>query len=206
MSRSVVGTIEMASMKSHVRDLFLLLFGQRCLAAGTSRIRLIVIYTNCAGVRQHPQDCSVMTYRGHSVLNTLIRVHFSPPHITGHRYIASGSSDGRIHVWNLDGTIAQVINRSKTVPLVKASRPSRSGLETKYLYNDPYDSPERSKRTTPQPRLYGYDSMTVRDVSWNPNEPVLISTSWGGSCSVGSLALHPFMPHAKRLRVDPTIS
>lgn len=46
----------------------------------------------------HPLDCSVMTYRGHSVLRTLIRCHFSPAETTGARYIYSGSADGRIHV------------------------------------------------------------------------------------------------------------
>jgi WD repeat-containing protein 23 len=46
----------------------------------------------------HPKDCSVMTYRGHQVLQTLIRCNFSPNETTGGRYIYSGSSDGRIHV------------------------------------------------------------------------------------------------------------
>jgi len=46
----------------------------------------------------HPQDCSVMTYRGHSVLRTLIRCHFSPGETTGGQYLYSGSADGRIHV------------------------------------------------------------------------------------------------------------
>jgi hypothetical protein len=39
-----------------------------------------------------------MTYRGHAVLQTLIRCHFSPSETTGGRYIYSGSADGRIHV------------------------------------------------------------------------------------------------------------
>lgn len=49
-------------------------------------------------VKAHPQDCSVMTYRGHSVMSTLIRCHFSPAETTGSQYIYSGSADGRIHV------------------------------------------------------------------------------------------------------------
>ena len=39
-----------------------------------------------------------MTYRGHSVLRTLIRCHFSPAETTGAQYIYSGSADGKIHV------------------------------------------------------------------------------------------------------------
>ena len=39
-----------------------------------------------------------MTYRGHSVLRTLIRCHFSPAETTGSQYIYSGSADGKIHV------------------------------------------------------------------------------------------------------------
>lgn len=39
-----------------------------------------------------------MTYRGHAVLKTLIRCHFSPIATTDQRYVYSGSSDGKIHV------------------------------------------------------------------------------------------------------------
>ena len=46
---------------------------------------------------EHPHDASVMKYRGHAVLRTLIRCNFSPLS-TGQQYIYSGSSDGKIHV------------------------------------------------------------------------------------------------------------
>lgn len=46
----------------------------------------------------HPQNCSVMAYRGHHVFRTLIRCHFSPEESTGGSYLYTGSSDGRIHV------------------------------------------------------------------------------------------------------------
>lgn len=46
----------------------------------------------------HPHDCSVMSYRGHTVLRTLIRCHFSPAETTGSQYIYSGSADGVVHV------------------------------------------------------------------------------------------------------------
>lgn len=63
----------------------------------------------------HPKDCSVMTYRGHQVLKTLIRCHFSPRENTGQSYIYSGSADGMIHIWSLDGRVVQGETRACVV-------------------------------------------------------------------------------------------
>ena len=41
-------------------------------------------------------DTSLMTYRGHSVLRTLIRCRFSPAFSTGQRYIYSGCAAGKV--------------------------------------------------------------------------------------------------------------
>lgn len=41
-------------------------------------------------------DTSIMTYRGHSVLQTLCRCHFSPLETTGQRYIYTGCAAGRV--------------------------------------------------------------------------------------------------------------
>lgn len=49
---------------------------------------------------QHPNDLSLMTYRGHSVLQTLIRCYFSPRDTTGGRFIYSGSFDGSLFIWD----------------------------------------------------------------------------------------------------------
>jgi hypothetical protein len=49
----------------------------------------------------HPGDVSLMTYRGHAVLQTLIRAYFSPAHTTGQRYIYAGSAEGVIHAWDV---------------------------------------------------------------------------------------------------------
>ncbi len=43
----------------------------------------------------HPQDCSVMTYRGHAVLKTLIRCHFSPRRRRGRGTFIAGVPMGR---------------------------------------------------------------------------------------------------------------
>jgi WD repeat-containing protein 23 len=47
---------------------------------------------------RHPDDQSLATYRGHSVLRTLIRCYFSPAHSTGQRYIYTGSSDKSVYL------------------------------------------------------------------------------------------------------------
>ncbi|KAJ1915018.1 hypothetical protein IWQ60_008590 [Tieghemiomyces parasiticus] len=73
-------------------------------------------YPGKAGGRKHAYDCSVQTFVGHSVLKTLIRCHFSPAHTTGQRYLYSGSADGKIYIYNMDGTIARTLesNTSST--------------------------------------------------------------------------------------------
>ena len=85
----------------------------------------------------HPDDASIMTYRGHAVLETLIRSYFSPLHTTGQRYIYSGSHDGRVYVYDLiTGEVAALLMHHISV---------------------------------------------VRDCSWHPTEPKLVSCSWDGS-------------------------
>ncbi|OQR96252.1 hypothetical protein ACHHYP_16560 [Achlya hypogyna] len=56
----------------------------------------------------HPQDQSVMTYRGHMVMQTLIRCYFSPMHSTGQRFVYSGSADGAVYIYDaLTGSIVE---------------------------------------------------------------------------------------------------
>ncbi|KAF9787064.1 WD40-repeat-containing domain protein [Thelephora terrestris] len=112
-------------------------------------------------VLAHPKDCSVMTYRGHAVLRTLIRCYFSPVEMTGGQYLYSGSYDGRIHIWSLDGTTVQTLDRSQTLPM--ACDPSAP---------EPDESIGRPLLRT------GNNKTCVRDVSWHPQEPVLMSAGW----------------------------
>ncbi|KAG1757821.1 WD40-repeat-containing domain protein [Suillus lakei] len=109
----------------------------------------------------HPRDCSVMTYRGHAVLRTLIRCHFSPAETTGGQYIYSGSADGKIHIWSLDGRIVQVLDRSKTSA----------------MSFDPSAEECRLPTST-------HSTVCVRDVSWNGNEPMMMSAGWDGGHSL----------------------
>ncbi|GAA5923660.1 hypothetical protein JCM3775_000463 [Rhodotorula graminis] len=128
---------------------------------------------------KHPHDVSVMTYRGHAVLRTLIRCHFSPVATTGQRYVYTGSSDGRIHIYSLDGRVVQVLDRAHSHPLIDRSSGS---------YNDPADLQLRSR---PRKGRTGYSPPVVRDVSWAPYAPQLMSTAWEDRGAVeGSIALH----------------
>ncbi|KAK9470968.1 WD40-repeat-containing domain protein [Dipodascopsis tothii] len=108
----------------------------------------------------HPNDCSVMSYYGHRVEKTLIRCHFSPPMASGSQYLYSGSSDGRAHVWNLDGTIARVFE------------PSAKGMASR----DPAQAPGRTRL----PRR-AIEPACVRDISWHPNLPIIATTLWGAT-------------------------
>ncbi|XP_035212126.1 DDB1- and CUL4-associated factor 11-like isoform X2 [Stegodyphus dumicola] len=61
--------------------------------------------------RKLPGDTSLMTYRGHSVLQTLIRCHFSPEATTGQSYIYTGCAQGRVVVYDvLTGKIKSILS------------------------------------------------------------------------------------------------
>lgn len=64
---------------------------------------------------RHPNDQSLATYRGHSVLRTLIRCHFSPEDSTGQKYIYTGSNDGAVYIYNLvTGELVVKLNHHET--------------------------------------------------------------------------------------------
>ncbi|KAH0435948.1 hypothetical protein IEQ34_026496 [Dendrobium chrysotoxum] len=91
-------------------------------------------YPSKAKNLKHPRDQSIATYRGHAVLCTLIRCHFSPAHNTGQKYIYTGSHDGCVYIY-------EVITGAQVAKL----------------------------------DLRG---STVRDCSWHPYYPILVSSSW----------------------------
>ncbi|XP_018910864.2 DDB1- and CUL4-associated factor 11 isoform X2 [Bemisia tabaci] len=64
----------------------------------------------CKNVKSLEGDSSVMTYRGHSVLQTLIRCRFSPAFSTGQRYIYTGCASGQTVIYDaLTGEIAAAL-------------------------------------------------------------------------------------------------
>lgn len=114
-----------------------------------------------------------MTFRGHRVLKTLIRCHFSPPSSTDSRYIYSGSHDGKIYIWNLDGTEAGTIN------VLQATKGSRPLSDERFV--DRYDYYGRG----------GQWKTIVRDASWHPSAPVIAATSWNGwDHGLGTCTVH----------------
>jgi DDB1- and CUL4-associated factor 11 len=103
----------------------------------------------------------VVTFRGHSVLKTLIRCHFSPPGSSNSRYVYSGSEDGKVYIWNMDGTLKQKID---VYEATKYTRPrSDGGGDGGYGYE-----------------MHGRNNSIwktcVRDASWSPAAPVLAGT------------------------------
>lgn len=124
--------------------------------------------------RPNPDDCSVVTFRGHRVLKTLIRCHFSPPTSSNSRYVYSGSEDGKVYIWNLDATLRA------TIDVATATRDTR---------------PKLSDRAGEFDWDMGYNSNVwktcVRDASWSPTVPVIAATSWNGwGMSTGTVSVH----------------
>ena len=100
----------------------------------------------------HPHDNSLVTFRGHKVLRTLIRCHFSPPSATNSRYVYSGSADGKVYVYNMDATIARIIDVKEATNGTR-----RLDRRTRLYFDEP-----------------GGWGTCVRDASWNPNAPVIV--------------------------------
>ncbi|KAL8807383.1 MAG: hypothetical protein Q9182_000722 [Xanthomendoza sp. 2 TL-2023] len=111
-----------------------------------------------ADYEPHPYDCSLVTFRGHRVLKTLIRCHFSPPGSTDSRYVYTGSEDGCVYIYNLDATLAGRIDVNKAT---YHSRPRD-------------DSPMYAHQYSIRgPRNPDEWKTCVRDASWHPNAPVV---------------------------------
>ena len=105
----------------------------------------------------HPYDCSLVTFRGHRVLKTLIRCHFSPPGSTNSRYVYSGSEDGSVYIYNMDATLAGKVNVNQAT---HHSRPRDPDLYASHY--EPDGGRNRDAWKT-----------CVRDASWHPNAPMI---------------------------------
>ncbi|OBT49465.1 hypothetical protein VE00_00329 [Pseudogymnoascus sp. WSF 3629] len=139
--------------------------------------------------RPHPNDNSVVTFRGHDVLSTLIRCHFSPPNSSNRRYVYSGSSTGKVFIWNMDATIAGEIDVQKAT---QNTRPFSPETANNMYYDD--DDGE----SAPQWRT------CVRDASWSPNAPVIAASAWNGhGMWAGTVTTHSWNDEAEDDEAEP---
>ena len=109
----------------------------------------------------HPHDKSLVTFRGHKVLKTLIRCHFSPLGSTNSRYVYTGSADGSVYIYNLDATLAGKVDVNRVTHHSRRREPD-------YSYAATYDMDDRRQ---------GQWKTCVRDASWHPNAPVIAGES-----------------------------
>ena len=120
----------------------------------------------------HPEDCSLVTFRGHRVLKTLIRCHFAPPQGSDSRYVYSGSQDGSVYIYNLDATLAGKVNVSSATRGCQSERRARNSRDEDYVDFE-------FQRPT--------NGGCVRDASWHPYAPII-----AGWCSL--LHMSDFLP------------
>jgi WD repeat-containing protein 23 len=99
-----------------------------------------------------PNENSLVTFRGHKVLQTLIRCHFSPPISSNSRYVYSGSQDGKVYIWNLDATLVKTIDVRGTT--MTARHHDLYPLSS-WMSGDIWQT-------------------CVRDASWHPHVPILV--------------------------------
>ena len=139
----------------------------------------------------HPDDCSLVTFRGHSVLKTLIRCHFSPSGSTDSRYVYSGSECGAVHIYNLDATLAGKID------VYRATRYTRPRYNDVFVNEWAYEDDRH---------VHGDWKTCVRDVSWHPRVPMIAATSWNGyKMSTGTCTTHSWNDGAEDDEGSPAI-
>jgi WD repeat-containing protein 23 len=119
---------------------------------------------------QDPDDNSLVTFRGHRVLRTLIRCHFSPPGSTNSRYVYSGSEDGQVFIWNMDATLAGKVD------VFNATKNTRPPEHVAGPWDDDEDEVSFSRWQT-----------CVRDASWHPTAPMIVGEYT--SSPLGSFAI-----------------
>ncbi|KAH8601961.1 WD40-repeat-containing domain protein [Bisporella sp. PMI_857] len=136
---------------------------------------------------QHRNDNSIVTFRGHRVLRTLIRCHFSPPGSTNSRYVYSGSEDGKVYVWNMDATLAGTIDVQAAT---RNSRPPHRGYHMMNAWNE--DQGRSAWKTC------------VRDASWHPSAPMIVASAWNGyGMSTGTCTVHSWNDGAEEDEAEP---
>ena len=136
-------------------------------------------------------DESVQVYRGHEVFNTLIRCDFSPAETTGQQYIYSGSSNGYIHIWHLDGTpISHQLPNS--LKYLKEHDNSLTTVNPHFPRRANYELNSANIRPA---KLEQVSSASSRQVSWHPKAPCIyacLGYNLINGTRFGELACLPF--------------
>ena len=70
-------------------------------------------YPHNANIKRSPNDTSILTMKGHTVLRTLIKCHFSPQVQTNQQFIYTGSANGAFCVY--DGFTGQLVCRRPNI-------------------------------------------------------------------------------------------
>lgn len=125
---------------------------------------------------KHPHDNSVVTFRGHRVERTLIRCHFSPPGSSDGRYVYSASHSGKVYIYNLDATLAGVIDvREATHETLSAVAAEEERQAEAGGHNN--GAAAINARNRSRQRRYTHGPLCVRDASWHPTAPILVGKS-----------------------------
>lgn len=138
-------------------------------------------------------DNSLVTFRGHKVMRTLIRCHFSPSGSTNSRYVYSGSEDGKVYIWNMDATLAGKVD---VFQATKNTRPPPSdqwhGGWHGGWHNDLDEVNNPSWKTV------------VRDASWHPTAPMIAASAWNGyGVEQGTVTTHSWNEGAEDDEAEP---
>ncbi|ESZ89583.1 WD domain-containing protein [Sclerotinia borealis F-4128] len=134
-------------------------------------------------------DNSLVTFRGHKVMRTLIRCHFSPPGSTNSRYVYSGSEDGKVYIWNMDATLAGKVD------VLQATEGTRPPPENQWHggWHDNLDEVDYSRWET-----------VVRDASWHPTAPMIAASAWNGhGTEQGTVTTHSWNEGAEDDEAEP---
>ncbi|OAA64373.1 WD repeat protein [Niveomyces insectorum RCEF 264] len=148
---------------------------------------------------KHQYDNSVVAFRGHRVERTLIRCHFSPPGSSDGRYVYAASHSGKVYIWNLDATLAGIIDvreaTRQTLAAASAEERTARGEEEDAGSGSGGDGREAwryRQRQRLRQRQYVQGPLCVRDASWHPTAPILVASGFdaesmeSGTCSVHS--------------------
>ncbi|KAM0151604.1 hypothetical protein ACHAQE_008430 [Botrytis cinerea] len=138
-------------------------------------------------------DNSLVTFRGHRVMRTLIRCHFSPPGSTNSRYVYSGSEDGKVYIWNMDATLAGKID---VFQATKNTRPPPPGQWHGGWHGGWHDDIDEIN----SPRW----KTVVRDASWHPTAPMIAASAWNGyGTDQGTVTTHSWNEGAEDDEAEP---